>query len=74
MKTATFKPGSIVRDITTGHPYLVVQRLTNTIMVVDAHSHDRLNSLRAILARDFDQYCDDLQLAHEHDKWERVTI
>jgi hypothetical protein len=66
LKQAKFTPGSIIRDITTGHPYLVIQRMTNTILVVDAHSHDhshdRLNNIKAILARDFEFYCDDIDM------------
>lgn len=82
MKQANFTLGSIIRDISTGHPYLVIQRMTNTILVVDAHSHDRLNTIKAILARDFELYCDDIDMRcrvskdSEHNllEWEQNII
>ena len=60
MKIANFTPNTIVRDINDAHPYLVIQRLTHAILVVDAEAKDKVNNIKVILERDFDQYVNDL--------------
>lgn len=82
MKIATFKPGSIVREVASGHPYIVIQRLTAAILVVDAEAKDIPRPIRAITNFEFDRYCDDidmkLKIKRENGlaqwKYERVQI
>lgn len=82
MKIATFVPGSIIRHITTAHPYVVIQRLTHAVQVVDAESKDIVQNTKVILERDFDRFTDDLSFecrttgtnGHTRLIWEQAVV
>jgi hypothetical protein len=61
MKASSFVPGTIIRDIKTKHPYMVIQRLSHAILIVDILSRETVQNMKVILRRDYDQFADDLE-------------
>ena len=74
MKQATFQQGSIVREVKTGHPYVVVQRLSSFILVVDAESKEVVKDIKVITSSEFDRFCDDLSMKCRASRDEDINL
>lgn len=66
----SWKPGTILRNLRSKHPWLVIRSYRNSTLVADLESRDRPSDAKILLERDYADYVDESKLMVEERKGE----